>query len=159
MGGMAVMEQVAGASILNLGTYPVIKECKITRRREQIFRILAGSHGRHLSAYDIYGELKKEDHLAGMATVYRTLELFTKAGLVRAIDMGDGCKRYELSFGREGNCGRHLHLVCIKCGNVIEMEIDMSKMLKPQLDEAGFEVDDIALMITGYCKKCRTDTS
>jgi len=155
---MVVVEGVAGASI-NVGNYPAMKECKITRRREQIFRILAASRGRHLSAYDIYSELKKEDHLAGMATVYRTLELFTKAGIVRTVDMGDGCKRYELCFSGGVDCGRHSHLVCMKCGSVIEMEVNISKIIKPQLDEAGFEVNDIAMMITGYCKKCRNNTT
>lgn len=134
---------------------------RTTRRREQIMSILASNRGRHMRAYDIYNELKKKDDLAGMATVYRTLDLFLKAGVVRTVDMGDGCKRYELCAAREGDpkSVHHAHLVCVKCGDVFELPLDVSHMLKDQLDECGFKVGDVTLMITGYCRKCRYNTS
>jgi len=155
------LSQLTEGPLLELATYPVMKEYKITRRREQIFSILAENHGKHLSAYDIYSELKRKDYFGGMATVYRTVELFLKVGIIRTVNMGDGCKRYELCLTRDGNLKgrRHSHLVCLNCSNVIEIDLDISSMLKPQLDEMQFRVDDITLMITGHCKECQRDTS
>jgi len=95
-----------------------------------------------------------------MATIYRTLDLFAKVGIIRAVEIGDGCKRYELCLGREGglNPNRHFHLVYAKCGSVIEIDVDLLRLLKSKLDELEFEMEDIALIISGYCRECRYDT-
>jgi len=86
-----------------------------------------------------------------ISTVYRTLELLSGLGLVTETDMGDGRVRYH-SIGK----GHHHHLVCEKCGAIIDVE---ESMLTPLWNEIGqrydFEVNMKHLALFGLCAKCR----
>ena len=87
----------------------------------------------------------------GTATVYRTLELMVGAGLAQAHDFGEGVRRYETVHGEEG----HGHLVCRRCGGVVEFSNErLERMLPVLADEQGFQHQEHRIEIYGICRDC-----
>jgi Fur family ferric uptake transcriptional regulator len=130
------------------------KESKLTTRRELILKVLLENNGKHLSAEEVYNLVKREAPDVGLATVYRTLELFQEFDLIQTIDFGDGRKRYE--FGSEsGENHHHHHLICIKCGSIIEVNEDLLEELENRVSKKhNFTVTDHQLKIFGVCDQC-----
>jgi len=104
------------------------------------------------SAQDIYGRLRLDaDDAPGLTTVYRSLESLVGLGLVQAVDLGDGERRYELV--RPGE--HHHHLVCDVC----KKSVHLDQCLVENLEEAvranyGFEIRSHVLEIFGVCRSC-----
>ncbi len=129
------------------------KEYKLTPQRELILRVLLENKDLHLSAEDVYNLVKKKSPEVGLATVYRTLELFFDNNIIHSIDFGDGRKRYE--FGDQSQAHHHHHAICLKCGKIIEVNEDLLEELETQvLNDYNFKVVNHELKIYGYCKDC-----
>lgn len=131
------------------------KDYKLTSRRENILQVLIENKDKHLSAEEIYHLVKKRAPDVGLATVYRTLELFTDFAIIHSIDFGDGRKRYELvQTEEEGH--HHHHLICLHCGMIQEVTEDLLENLEKRVtQEYGFSITNHQLKIFGYCRKCR----
>lgn len=113
------------------------------------------STDRHLSAEDVALELKTRGANAGTATVYRTLEVLVRSGLVVERDFGEGFKRYEASRG----VPHHEHLLCTVCGRVTEFRDERLERMTTLLAEAhDFSRQRHRLVIYGLCGDCRRGT-
>ncbi len=92
----------------------------------------------HFSAESLYDLVKHLDDTIGIATVYRTLELFEKLKIVRNVKIkNDGINYYDLmELGEETHL--HHHLICTKCGKKLlrwQMNLKvMSHLLKKNMD-------------------------
>lgn len=129
-------------------------EYKLTPRRELILRALLENKGKHLSAEEVYNLVKQTAPDVGLATVYRTLELFTEFDIIHSNDFGDGRKRYEFGH-REGEGHHHHHLICTNCGKIIEVNEDLLDDLEQRVTkEYNFNIVDHQLKIFGFCKEC-----
>lgn len=124
---------------------------RLTKGSRKVLEILA--HMTELSsAQDIHGQLRAEDaNGPGLTTVYRALEALVSSGLVQAVDLGDGERRYELIKPGE----HHHHLICERCRKSIHLD----QCLVEELDEAieqkyGFEIRTHVLEIFGRCSEC-----
>jgi Fur family ferric uptake transcriptional regulator len=127
---------------------------KLTRQRELIFHTLSSYADHHLSAEDIYQIVHRQYPEIGLATVYRTLELFSTLEVVQKLDFGDGCQRYELS---DIYSLHHHHFICAACGKVIGIEGSLSDTLDAAIDAiADFSILDYRLYVYGYCKDCQS---
>lgn len=105
----------------------------------------------HISAEEIYLQIRARYPYMNISTVYRTLELLSELGLVTETDMGDGRVRYH-SIGK----GHHHHLVCQKCGEIIDVEESMLSPLRGEIEQRyGFKVNMKHLAFFGLCSKCR----
>jgi Fur family ferric uptake transcriptional regulator len=131
------------------------REYKLTPRRKYVLRVLLENKDKHLSAEEVYNLVKAKAPDVGLATVYRTLELFSDFDIIHCMDFGDGRKRYE--FGDTEEAGhQHHHLICLKCGKILEMGEDLLEDLESRVSsELGFEILNHQLKIFGYCKNCR----
>lgn len=130
------------------------KEYKLTSRREMVLRVLLENEDKHLSAEEVYNLVKSKAPDMGLATVYRTLELFHEFDIIHAIDFGDGRKRYELGAGL-GQCHQHHHLICTHCGNIIEVNEDLLEELESRVArQHEFKITNHQLKIFGICKNC-----
>lgn len=128
---------------------------KLTGQRLAILKIVWVEKMNHLSTEEIFNEVKKAYPGIGLATVYRSLQLFEKLGLVHHILLDDGCMRFQIVNCKEKH--QHHHLVCQICGEVIDLEEDMLGELEEKLlAEKGFTVNDHKLQFFGVCKKCAT---
>ena len=127
----------------------------LTQQRESIASVLFNSE-EHLSVEDIEALLRADDVRVGKATVYRTLDVLAKAGLVVEHDFGEGFKRYEPYSAMS----HHEHLVCVDCGRVIEFTSERIERMKALIaDEHGFQHHHHRLEIYGVCRDCQDHAS
>lgn len=130
------------------------KGYKLTPQRRAILDIIIEKEGQHLTAEEIYDEVKKRCPDIGLATVYRTVLLLEEVNVIYKLDLNDGCSRYELVHSDETH--RHHHLVCNECNGVIEVEDDLLEELEEEIEkEYGFKIVDHALKFYGICKECQ----
>lgn len=92
---------------------------KITQAREIILDVLFSAR-KHLTAEQLYLQVHKKYPEIGIATIYRSLNLLNKIGIVKKYDFGDGQSRYE--FVDKDAKKHHHHLICSECGNVIDYD-------------------------------------
>ncbi len=127
---------------------------RLTSQREKIIQVFIENNDKHLSVDDIYGVVKDDGNNIGIATIYRTISLLEKIGAVQKRDFGGDSSIYEFVF--EVNKKNHHHLICKKCGKVIEVSGLLQEGLeKKLLAEEGFKCVDYCLKIYGYCNECR----
>lgn len=107
----------------------------------------------HPSVEDIAKRVGEHGHQAGTATLYRTLELLVKAGMVVEHDFGEGFRRYEPVAAAAG----HDHLICERCGRVVEFANDrLERMLRMTADEQHFHYRRHRADVHGLCADCRS---
>ena len=124
---------------------------KITLPRIKILQILESSEIRHVSAEDVYKMLLKGGEEIGLATVYRVLNQFERAGLVARHHFEGGHSVFELMPE-----SHHDHIVCVKCGRVEEFADDEIEFRqKAVAKELGFELTDHNLNMYGLCPDCK----
>lgn len=132
------------------------KGYKLTPQRRAIVDTIIQNEGKHLTAEEIYDEVKKDCPEIGLATVYRTIILLEEMGVIYKLDLEDGCSRYELAHDDEEH--RHHHLVCNKCGKVFEVEADLLDELEEEIEtKYGFKILDHTVKFFGICKDCRNE--
>lgn len=125
---------------------------KLTRERclvlEEVFR-----NHTHFEADDIVMGLRKRDRRVSRASVYRTLPLLVKSGLLRDVHSSEKHSHYEHVFGHH----HHDHLICTECGQVIEFTSPMIERLQDEVcNRHGFLAVTHKLEITGLCDVCRS---
>lgn len=120
---------------------------KVTLPRIKILHILVQNADRHLTAEDVYRLLLESGEEIGLATVYRVLTQFESADLVKRHHFESGHSVFELDEG-----GHHDHLVCIKCGKVVEFCDEVIEAHQKTIAEkAGFKLEDHSLILYGTC--------
>lgn len=125
---------------------------KITAPRVKILQLLESSAIRHMSAEDVYRKLLTNNEVIGLATVYRVLTQFETAGLVIRHHFEEGHSVFELA-----GAYHHDHMVCVKCGRVVEFtDVEIEALQRKIADKLGFELTDHNLNMYGYCPNCRT---
>lgn len=88
----------------------------------------------------------------GLTTIYRSLELLTRHGLVQAVSFGDQEKRYEVVEPGQHN---H-HLVCKSCGSSVKLrECLLASLEKTIQQDYGFSVSEHLLELFGTCQTCQ----
>lgn len=132
------------------------KGLKVTNQRLLVLEVLAKSPDKHLTAEEIYEEVKSDYPEIGLATVYRTIQLLLELELVDSINLNDGCIRYEIGHLYDGETRHHHHhLICKKCGRVVSFEDDLLEDLENRIMETRqFQVTDHEVKFYGYCKEC-----
>lgn len=122
---------------------------RLTPQRMVIIAAIEASDN-HISAEEIYAQVKVKYSQVNISTVYRTLELLKKLGLVTEIDLGEGRVRYH-----SAEKGHHHHLVCRRCGTIIDLDETLLSPLKHSLrHDYNFEADLKHLAIFGHCLSC-----
>jgi len=130
-----------------------VKDLKLknTKQRVQILETFFENEG-HSNVDEIYHLVKKKNPKIGYATVHRTLSLLNKLGIIEATKIGNQKIIYEHKYAHN----HHDHLVCTKCGKIIEVECKELEALQNQLAKKNnFKILDHKLIIYGLCKKCR----
>ncbi len=128
------------------------KKLKFTRTRRLIFEEIFSDKAVHSNAYEIHRQLKKKGEKASLATIYRTLNLLVRSGLVSEIDFGENHSHYEPEISRAA----HGHLVCLSCGEVKEFsENRIQSTLKNIARKNRFSTDKFSIQVFGYCTKCQ----
>lgn len=124
---------------------------KATLPRLRILQLLENNPQHHMSAEEVYKALLEVGEDVGLATIYRVLTQFESAGLVLRHHFDGGLSVFELNEGYH-----HDHLVCIKCGKIVEF---VDKIIETQqsviAQQHHFEITDHYLYIYGICPQCQ----
>ena len=124
----------------------------VTQQREVVADVVFNSR-EHLSVEEIEARLKDRGERIGKATIYRTMEILVRSGLVEDHDFGDGFKRYESLFGQQPV---HEHLVCTQCRKVVEFQRPEIERIQDEVAaQHGFLPTRHRLEIYGLCAACQ----
>ncbi len=107
----------------------------------------------HLDAGDLYRRAKERQPRISLSTVYRTLQLFKRLGLVQERHLDKAHHHYEARARAE-----HHHLVCLGCGKIIEFDCPLCRQKREDMARANdFEITEVEVRFAGYCASCRKD--
>ena len=122
---------------------------KMTPQRMMILTSLRHAHG-HLSAAEIFEQVKAAYPYVDISTVYRTLAVLKDMRLISETHMGGGDATFEW-VGTE----RHHHLICRKCDHVTQIDHKYLDKLGADITKAtGFRADMDHFAIFGLCAYC-----
>lgn len=122
---------------------------KATLPRLKILEVFQRGDKRHMTAEDVFRVLLDERTDIGLATVYRVLTQFERAGILTRSNFESGKAVYELNEGQH-----HDHLVCLDCGLVEEFyDAEIEKRQLAVAREKGFAIADHALSLYANCTK------
>jgi Fur family ferric uptake transcriptional regulator len=125
---------------------------RMTTQRKLLVGIIQGAE-RHLDAAALLRLAKEKDPHIDRATVYRTLSLLKKSGLIDELDLMhiEGEKHYyEVKTSRD-----HCHLACFRCGGIMEYASPTFEKLKQEMaKQSGFQIRAVRLELGGFCRKC-----
>lgn len=127
---------------------------RMTQQRRAILAVIETAK-KHLDAAQILRKAQKMDASVNRSTVYRTLNLLKRQGMIDELDLmhleGEG-HYYERKLGRD-----HIHMACLRCGKITEFVSDIFDSLKEQLErDCRFRIVVARLEVGGYCANCRS---
>ena len=131
-----------------LASYLEEHKLKNTRQREAILEVFLQGTG-HVTSDELFQRVREEHPNIGYTTVYRTMKLLCDAGLAAERHFDDGITRYEIAHEH------HDHLVCTRCGKIIEFESQVIEDTQSQIaDSHGFRVLRHRHELYGHCQDC-----
>ena len=125
---------------------------RMTSQRRAILSVIETA-SKHLDASQILRKAQILDASVDRSTVYRTLDLLKRQGMIDELDLlhlnGDG-HYYERKLDRD-----HIHMACLRCGKIMEFVSDIFETLKGQVEkDCRFRIVVSRLEIGGYCAAC-----
>jgi Fur family ferric uptake transcriptional regulator len=128
---------------------------RMTHQRRLLVQIIQSADG-HLDAVALWQQAKEKDPTLNKVTVYRTLGMLKKFGLVDELDLmhiEGGKHYYEAKTTRD-----HIHLACLKCGRIQEFESSLFEKLKNQIErEQQFRIRLVRVEAGGLCDRCQSE--
>lgn len=127
---------------------------RMTPQREVILSVFQDlPEGKHLSAEDLYHLLQEREEGISLATIYRTLKLMARMGILRELELAEGHKHYEIN---QPSPHHHHHLICVRCNKTIEFKNDsILKAGVKAADKNGYHLLDCQLTIHAVCPTCQ----
>ncbi len=121
---------------------------KTTKQRNTIVSVFFKMKG-HISVEELLRQVKQVNAKIGYATVYRTLHLLVRSGLVEERRFGDGLSRYE----GHSEVEHHDHMICQNCGKIFEFfNPDLEKLQEKLAEENKFTIYRHRLELYGECQ-------
>ena len=124
---------------------------RTTKQRQAILQAIRTSQA-HLTADDIFQQVKKTQPNISLGTVYRNLELLTNSGELSKAVFSDGKARFEFAGAH------HHHLICLSCGSTVDVPVcPVGQELTEFMRESNFLACHHHFEVYGYCAKCVTN--
>ena len=124
---------------------------RLTGQRKLILGVLEEA-GIHLDAETVFERAHKRDERVSLATVYRTLQLLKKMGLV---DQHFTSRQHDREVYEPVGAEEHYHFACLKCGRVVEFQSPLIDRARRQLaQELGINILHGCACFEGYCAGC-----
>jgi Fur family ferric uptake transcriptional regulator len=121
---------------------------RLTAQRQLILKAVMDLG--HATPEQVHNAVREVAAGVNITTIYRTLELLERLGLVTHTHLSHGSPTYHTTGGDQ-----HVHLVCRSCGTVDEMDPELLRPLADRLaDERGFLVDIGHVALFGLCREC-----
>ncbi|MHB0970138.1 MAG: Fur family transcriptional regulator [Thermoanaerobaculia bacterium] len=128
-----------------------VQGLKLTSERIALLREIFATHY-HFDADELLLKMKQKKVKISRATIYRTLDLLVRSGLVRRVHLGEDHYHYE----RVTADSHHDHLICTTCGSVIEFhDEELQARQKRICEKRRFTPTSHNLQILGICDPCQ----
>src|SRR5215468_7736005 len=128
------------------------KGIRLTRQRRVILQVMDAAE-QHLDVDQILDRAQKISPEVHLVTVYRTIDLLKKEGLIDELDLLHlrGDRHYYETHGPRD----HIHVACLRCGKVREFESRLYEQLKNQIArDFNMKVTVSRTEVGGYCAEC-----
>ena len=128
------------------------KGIRLTRQRRVILEVMDNAE-QHLDVDQILERAQKIDPAVHLVTVYRTIDLLKKEGLIDELDLLHlrGDRHYYETHGPRD----HIHVACLRCGKVREFESRLYEQLKEQIArDFEMQVTVSRTEVGGICNDC-----
>ncbi|MGH3743670.1 MAG: Fur family transcriptional regulator [Mycobacteriales bacterium] len=144
----AELEQTAIALLRGIGQ-------RVTKPRVAVLSRVIAAGPEHVSADTIFDEVTAHHADVHRATVYRTLESLTEAGVLRHVHLDRGLRAYHLVS--VSGPAPHLHAQCSRCGRVVDLPPGVLGDAAERIRTAtGFRLDAAHAALSGLCRGCAT---
>jgi Fur family peroxide stress response transcriptional regulator len=121
---------------------------RLTRQRAAIYTALAGTTI-HPTADALYQTVKRQQPGISRNTVYYTLGVLRRAGLVQEVNVGHEVARFD------GNVTVHHHLICLGCRRITDiMDVGLNELAISNGEARGFHILGHRVEFHGYCTDC-----
>ena len=130
----------------------ILKEhgMKVTPQRLAIYSMLQNSYS-HPTAEDIYNEVVLTNPSISLATVYKTLDSFSKAGLVHELHFVNEHSNYDAHMEDS-----HSHLICTCCNKIYDYKSELFPNLASSVStDSGFDINKSHFTFYGTCPECK----
>ena len=125
------------------------KKIRMTKQRRAILGEIRKSKS-HPTADEIYKAVKKKIFNISLGTIYRNLEILSKEGLIRKIELVHTQRRYD------GNMKNHYHILCTECGRVDDLITKEVGSIEELLDvRSNYKISGYKLKFFGLCPDCK----
>jgi len=128
------------------------RRIRMTRQRRVILQVIDDAE-QHLDIDQIFERAQKIDPDVHLVTVYRTIDLLKREGLIDELDLLHlrGDRHYYETHGPRD----HIHVACLRCGKVREFESSLYEQLKNQIArDFHMKVTVSRTEVGGYCSDC-----
>ena len=123
--------------------------CKVTPQRLAVYDMLSHTT-EHPTAEMIYQKVKEQYPTMSFATVYKSVEIFSKLGVIQVLNTGEDSFRYD------AKTSEHPHIKCTKCGRVNDVShLDARAVESLVENETGFKVYGHQFYFYGICPDCQ----
>jgi Fe2+ or Zn2+ uptake regulation protein len=126
---------------------------RTTDARRVTIEVLLEARRTHLSSEDIIERVKRKRPHVADSTIYRQLAALEDLGVVEHVHLGHGPSTYHLT------AEAHQHLVCTRCGKVIDVPDHEFAELADHLESTyRFRIGPRHFAILGECRHCAPTT-
>jgi Fur family peroxide stress response transcriptional regulator len=123
------------------------KGYKLTSQRLEIIRLLSKDTS-HPGATELLKKVRKSLPKVSLSTVYYTLDMLKREGLIRELEFYGRDNRYDV------NVKNHINLICQKCGSIEDFLAEIPLSYDQVKERTHFQPVDMRYEYYGYCKKC-----
>ncbi len=120
---------------------------KVTPQRLEILNLLH-TNG-HLSVDDMYKLLQHKFPALSLATIYKNIKRMSAKLLLSEVKIPQSKSVYELSKQE------HSHIVCQKCNNIMDVDLDISNLTKQAISLSNYTIEESLIVLSGICPKCK----
>ncbi len=142
-------EKTLAAARAAFTEYLRVKKLRKTPERYAILDKVCQING-HFGIDELYTSVIADGFYVSKATLYNTIELFTKCGIVRKHQFGTSKALYEITTG----IANHLHLICQQCGKIKEVKDSEFMAYMASKRFSSFNNSYFCLYVYGVCGTC-----
>lgn len=136
----------AGKNLSEIKALLVENGIRPTFQRIKILEFLSQSFS-HPDAEEIYRNLSKKIPTLSRTTVYNTIGILLKKGIIKSLSIDENEIRCD------SRTEPHAHFKCVNCGEILDISLDCEIFRAREID--GHKILEHHIYLKGICKKCQ----
>ncbi|MDD2357689.1 MAG: Fur family transcriptional regulator [Thiovulaceae bacterium] len=120
---------------------------KVTPQRLGILSLM--DQQGHMNVDDLYLQIKEKFASISLATMYKNINAMMSASIITEIKIPKQKSRFEIVKESHG------HLLCQECGEFMDIELDIAKMVDDVSAKSSYQLFEASLVLSGICPLCQ----